>query len=133
MRVTRDLRGEEAVRLLIKLLELNYIRADRVRVVRSNSKSMAYARLWGLSKVLQVGLGTGPYYVIELIDRNFSKLDCNEKVRILIHELMHIPKTFSGHVRPHNEVFEKELRRHLRILRRLRSNDELQRICELLS
>lgn len=133
MRVIRDLRGEEAVRLIVKLLKLNYIHADRVRVVRSNSKSMAYARLWGLSKVLQVGLGIGPYYVIELIDRNFNKLDCSEKVRIVVHELMHIPKTFSGHVRPHNEVFEKELRKCLKTLRKLRNSNEIKRICELLS
>ncbi len=133
MRVTRDLRGEEAVRLIVKLLRLDYIRVDRVKVVRSSSKSMAYARLWGLSKVLQVGLGTGPYYVIELIDRNFSRLDCSEKVRIVVHELMHVPKTFSGHVRPHNEVFEKELRKYLRTLRKLRNSNEIKRICELLS
>ena len=133
MRITRDLRSEEAVRLIVKLLKLNYIRVDRVRVVRSNSKSTAYARLWGLSKVLQVGLGTGPYYVIELIDRNFSGLDCSEKVRVLVHELMHIPKTFSGHVRPHNEVFEKELRKYLRTLRKLGNSIEIKRICELLS
>ena len=133
MRVTRDLRGEEAVRLIVKLLKLDYIHVDRVRVVRSNSKSMAYARLWGLSRVLQVGLGTGPYYVIELIDRNFSKLECSEKVRIVVHELMHIPKTFSGHVRPHNEAFEKELRKYLRTLRKLKDSSEIKRICELLS
>ena len=133
MRVTRDLRSEEAVRLLIKLLGLNHIHPKKVRVVRSNSKSMAYARLWGLSKVLQVGLDIKPSYVIELIDRNFSKLDCSEKVRIVVHELMHIPKTFSGHVRPHNEVFKKELRKYLRILRKLKNSSEFQRICKLLS
>ncbi|MCD6084972.1 MAG: hypothetical protein J7J20_05465 [Desulfurococcales archaeon] len=133
MRVTRDLKSEKAVRLLIKLLGLNYINPEKVRVVRSNSKSMAYARLWGLSKVLQVGLDIKPFYVIELIDRNFSKLDCSEKVRIVVHELMHIPKTFSGHVRPHNEVFKKELRRYLRVLRKLKNDSELQRICKLLS
>ena len=133
MRVTRDLKSEKAVRLLIKLLGLNHINPEKVRVVRSNSKSMAYARLWGLSKVLQVGLDIKPFYVIELIDRNFSKLDCSEKVRIVVHELMHIPKTFSGHVRPHNEVFKKELRRYLRVLRKLKNDSELQRICKLLS
>jgi len=133
LRVTRDLKSEKAVRLLIKLLGLNYINPEKVRVVRSNSKSMAYARLWGLSKVLQVGLDIKPFYVIELIDRNFSKLDCSEKVRIVVHELMHIPKTFSGHVRPHNEVFKKELRRYLRVLRKLKNDSELQRICKLLS
>jgi len=133
LRVTRDLKSEKAVRLLIKLLGLNHINPEKVRVVRSNSKSMAYARLWGLSKVLQVGLDIKPFYVIELIDRNFSKLDCSEKVRIVVHELMHIPKTFSGHVRPHNEVFKKELRRYLRVLRKLKNDSELQRICKLLS
>ena len=133
MRVVRDLRSEEAVRILIKLLGLNHINPEEIRVVKSNSKSMAYARLWGLSKVLQVGLGIKPCYVIELIDRNFSKLDCSEKIRIVVHELMHIPKTFSGHVRPHNEVFKKELRKYLRVLRKLKNGSELQRICKLLS
>ncbi len=110
MRVRRDKRAEKAVKLIIKELGLTYIKPDAIRVVRTNSKSRAYARIWGVCKVLQAGLGIGPTYVIELVERNFNYLTCREKIGTIVHELAHVPRTFSGAVRPHNTYFKRDLR-----------------------
>jgi len=38
---------------------------------------------------------------VEIIEPEFSRLPEAEQDRILIHELLHIPRTFSGAIRPH--------------------------------
>jgi predicted metallopeptidase len=42
-----------------------------------------------------------PHYCLEILSEKFDKLSENNKTRILIHELMHIPKNFSGALLPH--------------------------------
>ncbi len=126
--VSRDPLAEEVIRALIKLLDLSHVDPKRVRVVWSNSRSNASARIWGLSKVLQAGLDTGPTYVIELVAPNFSRLGCRDKVDTLAHELAHIPKTFSGAVRPHNRYFRREIRRIRKVLRSL-SRTLIEELC----
>ena len=128
MRICRDPYGEEVVRELIKCLQINRLRAEGFRVVHSDSETSAVARIWGVNKVLQVGLDLEPSYVIELVEPKFSNLPCLEKLRTLLHELAHVPKTFSGYVRPHNRWFKQDLRVWLRSLRTL-SNAEIRDLC----
>jgi len=130
--VRRDERAEKAVKLIIRELGLTHVNPNAIRVVRSNSKSRAYARIWGVCKVLQVGLGIGPTYVIELVERNFNRLTCEEKVETIVHELAHVPKTFSGAVRPHNTYFRRDLRFFKRILKRKLSKLLNNGVCEML-
>ncbi len=94
------------VRDLIERLGLNYIDSQRVAVVVNNrSRSTAYARIYGLPRQFQVAFNMKPLYVIEIIYRNFAKLSCRDKLRVLIHELMHIPRSFSGGLRHHGTRF----------------------------
>jgi predicted metallopeptidase len=65
------------------------------------STSEAWARIWGLPALWQQVLGIGPAYVVEIIEPEFGRLPEAEQDRILIHELLHIPRTFSGAIRPH--------------------------------
>ncbi len=60
----------------------------------------------------------GPTYVIELVNENFSRLPCVEAIETLIHELAHIPKTFSGALRTHNRYFRRELNAWIETLRK---------------
>ncbi len=132
MEVRRDRSAEDAVSALIVDLNMSHISPGSVRVVRSDSEARVLARIWGVNRVLQAGLDVGPTYVIELVEANFNRLDCNEKIKTVIHELTHIPSTFSGYVRPHNRWFHRDLRRYLRRLRKL-PHSRLEEICSLLS
>ncbi|OGK14939.1 hypothetical protein A2690_01555 [Candidatus Roizmanbacteria bacterium RIFCSPHIGHO2_01_FULL_39_12b] len=89
-----------------------HINLSQTFFVRSrNSKTRAYARVWGLSRIFQVAAGYKPTYVVEVLSQYFDKLNDKEKIKVLIHEFMHIPKTFSGallsHRGPHHRINHK--------------------------
>lgn len=87
---------------LIKELHLDYMLCDRIFFYRSTgSKARAYARAWGLPSLWQNALGIEPAYVIEVISKYFDKLPRKEQDKVLLHELTHIPKNFSGALVPH--------------------------------
>ncbi len=75
---------------------------ERILAIRSyGSKASVYARIWSMPKVWQVALDIKPFYVIEVISEYFDELDEEEKEKVIIHELLHIPSTFSGALLPH--------------------------------
>lgn len=87
---------------LIKQLGLSWVIPSRVFVYSSTgSKTRAYARIWGLSGIWQRTLDVKPAYIVEVISEKFDRLDEKEKDKVLIHELTHIPKNFSGALVPH--------------------------------
>jgi len=84
------------------VLDLPWLRTSKIYCVRSNySTSRAYARIWGLSKVWQLALEVEPAYIIEVLSEKFDNLDTEEKDRVLLHEISHIPRNFSGSLLPH--------------------------------
>jgi predicted metallopeptidase len=86
-------------------LDMPYVDAQRVKCIRSHgSKSRAIARIWEFPRALQVGLRMEPHYVIEVVSEEFDKLSEDEKTKTLIHELLHIPKSFSGAIQKHRAV-----------------------------
>lgn len=76
------------------------------------STSRAIARIWSLPKPWQLALKIQPQYIIEVIEQRFDKLSNDDKDKTLIHELMHIPKTFSGALVPHKRGFRKKVDDH---------------------
>lgn len=90
------------VEKLVFQLELEWIKNSQIFCFRSkNSTSRAYARIWGLNKVWQKALSQNPSYIIEVLSERFDKLSDFEKDKVLLHELAHIPKNFSGSLLPH--------------------------------
>lgn len=88
---------------IVTKLNMRYIDTDRVYCVRSRgSKARAYARVWGLSRIFQVAAGYPATYVIEVLSEHFDALAEDRKQRVIIHELLHIPKTFSGALKSHS-------------------------------
>lgn len=87
---------------LLKNLNIDWIEAKRVFFYRSTgSKARAYARTWGLPRLWQHALDVKPAYIIEVISHYFDKLPEKEKDKVILHELSHIPKNFSGALLPH--------------------------------
>lgn len=58
---------------------------------------------------IAMGRSTG-FYLIEVISEKFDRLPESEKTKTIIHELMHIPKTFGGGFIHHNMVHEGSVR-----------------------
>lgn len=87
---------------VLKHIEMPYINSLQLACIRSyGSKARARARIWAFPSIWQEALGLKPHYVIEVISEKFDHLPFEEQTKILIHELLHIPKTFSGALRPH--------------------------------
>ena len=88
---------------VIKVLEFDHIKPSRVFCYRTEgSKAKAYARTWMMPKIFQSALNIEPAYVIEVLSKYYDKLSDDEKTRVLIHELLHIPKNFSGALLSHH-------------------------------
>jgi len=85
-----------------KKLQLTHIDSKKIIAFRSiGSKARARARIWAFPKIWQMALKLPPYYCIEVVAHHFDHLSPNDKTRVLIHELMHIPQNFSGALLPH--------------------------------
>ena len=98
----RDFGLQKEVVKIVASLKLHHIDPRRVIVFRSlGSRSRARARIWSLPRIWQQALRVKPHYCLEVLSEKFDKLSKDDQRRILIHELLHIPKTFSGALLPH--------------------------------
>lgn len=109
--------------MLVKELGFSHVDPRFVHCIRSfDAKTRAYARIWGMAPLFKEVVGIQPNYIIEVNAKRFDKLSEREKMKTLIHELMHIPKTFSGALLPHSGRYHSINDREVeRILRRSQS------------
>lgn len=92
---------KELVEDIVVTLDMD-IPVERIVCMRSyGSKANAYARVWAMPKIWQKALGMKPRYIIEVLSEKFDDLSRWRKVEILIHELLHIPKSFGGGLLDH--------------------------------
>lgn len=113
---------KKQIEILVKQLKMTYIDVDRIHCIRSfDAKTRAYARIWGMSKLFYEVAGIKPHYIIEVNAKKFDKLNDREKIKTLIHELLHIPKTFSGALLSHrgryHRINDKEVEKFLKNLK----------------
>ncbi len=131
LKITYDQQATQAVEIIAKTIGLDKVSSNNVRVVRSRkARTRACARIYGLPRPFQIGFNLPPLYVIELVEENFSELNCQGKIRVLIHELLHIPSTFSGSLRPHNDLFRSHNIR--RLYEKLVDAGLIEELCRLL-
>lgn len=100
---------KERIVEIVSKLGLSHVRSENIVCMRSyDSKANAYARIWSLPRIWQKALGVEAHYVIEVISHHFDNKTRDDQDRTLIHELMHVPKTFSGALVPHR-CFKKRI------------------------
>ena len=106
----RDISIENEVSEIAKTLSMGHLDMSRVVCMRSyGSKSRrVLARCHTMPRILQKALGTGAYYIIEVVSENFEKLSDEDKTRTLVHELMHIPESFGGGFRHHGNYVSRK-------------------------
>lgn len=96
------------VQAVVKRISFPYIDQKRIVCMRSfGAKSRARARIWSFPKIWQLALTQPAHYVIEVLSQHFDKLSDDDKTRVIIHELMHIPKNFSGALVPHRGIHKR--------------------------
>lgn len=99
---------------IMRALSLQYIDSGRLHFYRSRGSraKRVQARIHGMGRIWFDALGMTPHYIIEVISEEYDRLDKEEKEKVIIHELMHIPTRFSGGFVPHkgritNKAVEK--------------------------
>ena len=96
---------------VVKNLDLQHIKIDSVLCLRGYG---SYSRgtiaiCHALGKIMQKALGRKGFYVLEFLSERFDKMSEEDKTKTIIHELMHIPKSFGGGFIHHNYVTERNI------------------------
>lgn len=96
---------------IVDKLNWGHIKPEYFECLRSwgSSTKRVIARCHGLNKVMQLGLKRNAFYVLEFLSERFDKLSEEEKTKVIIHELLHIPKNFGGGFRHHDYVTERNV------------------------
>lgn len=111
---------------IVASLNMDHVVLDSIICFRSEgSTSRARARIWSFPRVWQLALNLGPHYIIEVVSKYFDKMSVEDQKKVLIHELLHIPKNFSGSLLAHKTRYrrlEKEADRLYNIYRKFQKN-----------
>ncbi len=102
---------------IVAKLQMDHINLDRVECLRSfgSSTKRTIARCHTIGKVMQKGMKVPAFYTIEFLEK-FDKLSLSDQDKVIIHELLHIPKTFGGGFRQHDFVCDENIERlHYRL------------------
>jgi predicted metallopeptidase len=94
---------------LVRRLGWKHIKLEHVAFLRSRGSKArgTIARCHALGKAMQMGMGRDTsFYLIEVIHENYDGLPEDEKVKTIIHELMHIPRSFGGGFVHHDKVHD---------------------------
>ena len=108
-------------------LGMGHVDMSRVICIRSRGSKSRYvlARCHTLPRIVQTAFKVKPHYMIEVVSEKFDRLPREEQDRILIHELMHIPKSFGGGFRHHRPyVNRRTVERMYRLYLKNKGKDE---------
>ena len=101
---------QERMEEIVKLLNLDWVDVNRVKCFRSygSSTKRTIARCHTIGKLMQKAMNVKAWYTIEFLEK-FGKMARSEQDKVIIHELMHIPKTFGGGFRQHDFVCDENV------------------------
>jgi predicted metallopeptidase len=96
-----------------------HVKIENVKCFKSYGSSSrgTIARCHTIGKLMQKAIGVKPYYALEFLSERFDKMTSDDKTRVIIHELMHIPKTFGGGFKHHDWVTERNVNKMFKILK----------------
>lgn len=102
---------------MAKKIGMGHVKFSGVYAVRSRGSGSrgTIARCHALSRIWQKCLGIKAVYIIEVISERFDRMSQDDQDRTLIHELMHIPKSFGGGFIHHNMVNSRNVEKFFRI------------------
>jgi predicted metallopeptidase len=102
MELTKAPDIDELIAQIVDKLGMAHINPGQITAFRSKgATARARARIYAMPRIWQEALNIKPHYCIEFLTQHFDHLSFDERIRVIIHELMHIPKTFSGALVPH--------------------------------
>jgi len=104
---------------IIDTLGFTHVPKKRVYCYRSygSKASNTIARVHSLPKIWQQALSEPAYYAVEVLSEQYDSLPNDEKEKTLIHELLHIPRSFGGGFRHHkNWVTRRRVEELYRVL-----------------
>jgi len=103
-----------------------HVAVERIKCLRSYGSSSrgTIARCHALNKVMQKAMGTKAFYVLEFISERFDKMNEEEKIETIIHELMHIPKTFGGGFKHHDFVCNRNIKKYYNEYKRRKNENK---------
>jgi len=106
---------------IVRKLDFGHVDISRIACFKSRGSTSrgTIARCYALSKIWQQSLNVPAHYIIEILSERFDKLSEADKDRVLIHEIMHIPKSFGGGFRHHDFVCRRNVEQ---LYKRLQSN-----------
>lgn len=92
-------------------LDLFHVVQQFVFCVRSRGSASrrTIARIHGFGRIWQETLNLPPSYVIEVISERYDRLTAEDREKTIIHELLHVPKGFTGGFRPHKGYIDHEI------------------------
>jgi predicted metallopeptidase len=95
----------ELMSRIVDKLGFTHIAKTRVYCYRSygSKASNTIARVHSLPKIWQQALSEPAYYAVEVLAEQYDDLPNDEKEKTLIHELLHIPRSFGGGFRHHKD------------------------------
>lgn len=95
---------------IVKLLNMDWVDINRVKCFRSygSSTKRTIARCHTIGKLMQKAMNVKAAYTIEFLEK-FNRMSQSEQDKVIIHELMHIPKTFGGGFRQHDFVCDENV------------------------
>jgi predicted metallopeptidase len=99
-------KAEEISRILFPHVEIENIKCFRSYGTSSRG---TIARCHALGKLMQNALLRKAFYALEFLSERFDKLNEEEQIKVIIHELMHIPKCFGGGFKHHDVVTERNV------------------------
>lgn len=109
----------------VSIVLFPHIKIERVKCFKSfgSSSRGTIARCHTIGKLMQKAIGVEAYYALEFLEE-FDKLSEEDKLKAIIHELMHIPKTFGGGFRQHDWVCDKNVNLHYKTYAEMKKQNE---------